>query len=159
MSPSPQQRPIQMETIRSPRRRCRAAALARSCQPRLLPSYLSRVRLWLIAVLVAVRAWRRIGPNRSPIIKTSVTSMNMQESFAFAQEIELADTAVHARSSWLGMSRTGFAARLKKWIDNYADSVVYEKLSHLSDTELKHRGLSRDILARDLGAERARHQL
>lgn len=78
----------------------------------------------------------------------------MHESFAFTQEMELADTAEPARSSWLGMLRTGLAARLKKWIDNYADAVVYEELSRLSDTELKHRGLSKDILARDSGAER-----
>jgi hypothetical protein len=82
--------------------------------------------------------------------------MNMRESFAFTQAIEFAGTAVPARYSWLGMLRTGLAARLKKWIDNYADAVVYEKLSRLSDTELKRRGLSRDILARDLGAQHDR---
>jgi hypothetical protein len=82
--------------------------------------------------------------------------MNMHESFDSTQEREFARTAVPARSSGLGMLCSGLAARLKKWIDNYADAVVYEKLSRLSDTELKHRGLSRDTLARDLSAERDR---
>jgi len=85
--------------------------------------------------------------------------MNMHESFAFTQKIEPADTTAPARPSWLGMLRIWLAARLIKWVDTYANAVVYEQLSRLSDTELKHRGLSRDILARDLATERDRLQL
>jgi hypothetical protein len=51
-------------------------------------------------------------------------------------------------------------ARLAAWWRSIADylaaSAAYEDLSRLSDTQLKHRGLSRDILARDVreGCER-----
>ena len=45
-------------------------------------------------------------------------------------------------------------ARVAAWIkgcaDDYAAAVAYDELSRLSDAELKRRGLSRDILARDL---------
>jgi hypothetical protein len=40
---------------------------------------------------------------------------------------------------------------MKNCADNYAAATAYDSLSRLSDTQLKHRGLSRDILARDLG--------
>ena len=42
-------------------------------------------------------------------------------------------------------------AWLKKCAADYSDVIVYENLSRLSDAELKHRELSRDILARDVG--------
>jgi hypothetical protein len=45
---------------------------------------------------------------------------------------------------------TGLAARVKRCADHYASATAYEELSRLSDAELKHRGLTRDILARDL---------
>jgi len=45
-------------------------------------------------------------------------------------------------------------AKLIAWIttcaDHYAAASAYDELSRLSDTQLQHRGLSRDILARDL---------
>jgi hypothetical protein len=45
-------------------------------------------------------------------------------------------------------------ARVTAWMkgcaDNYAAAAAYEELSRLSDAELRRRGLSRDILARDL---------
>jgi hypothetical protein len=45
-------------------------------------------------------------------------------------------------------------ARITTWVkscaDHYAAAAAYDDLSRLSDTQLKHRGLSRDILARDL---------
>lgn len=45
-------------------------------------------------------------------------------------------------------------ARLVKWLkgcaEAYAAAAAYENLSRLSDAELRHRGLSRDVLARDL---------
>jgi hypothetical protein len=45
-----------------------------------------------------------------------------------------------------------------KWISDYADAIadhhaawtMYEQLSRLSDAELRHRGLSRENLARDV---------
>lgn len=40
---------------------------------------------------------------------------------------------------------------LKRCADNYAAAATYEDLSRLSDVELRHRSLSRDVLARDLG--------
>jgi hypothetical protein len=44
--------------------------------------------------------------------------------------------------------------RLVQWLqgcaDNYAAAAAYEDLSRLSDVELRHRSLSRDVLARDL---------
>jgi hypothetical protein len=44
--------------------------------------------------------------------------------------------------------------RLAIWVknrgDSYAASAAYDALSRLSDAELRHRSLSRDILARDL---------
>jgi hypothetical protein len=42
------------------------------------------------------------------------------------------------------------ATWLKDCVDNYPAAVAYEELSRLSDMQLRHRGLSRDILARDL---------
>src|SRR5262245_58150821 len=45
-------------------------------------------------------------------------------------------------------------AKLVKWLkgcaEAYAAAAAYENLSRLSDAELRHRGLSRDVLARDL---------
>jgi hypothetical protein len=40
--------------------------------------------------------------------------------------------------------------------DHYAAAAAYEHLSRLSDAELKHRGLSRGILVRDLDNALAR---
>ena len=45
---------------------------------------------------------------------------------------------------------TRLAAWLRAWADYLAAAAAYEDLSRLSDTQLKHRGLSRDILARDV---------
>ena len=52
--------------------------------------------------------------------------------------------------SWLAQFYTGFARWLKNCADNYAAAAAYDDLSRLSDTELNHRGLSWDVLARDL---------
>src|SRR5262245_36743878 len=41
---------------------------------------------------------------------------------------------------------------LKGCAEAYAAAAAYEDLSRLSDTELRHRSLSRDVLARDLGS-------
>ena len=45
---------------------------------------------------------------------------------------------------------TRFAAWVRNCADRYAAAAAYDDLSRLSDMELKHRELSRDILARDL---------
>jgi len=49
---------------------------------------------------------------------------------------------------------TRLCASFLKWLkacaEAYAAAAAYEDLSRLSDTELQHRGLSRDVLARDL---------
>jgi hypothetical protein len=50
--------------------------------------------------------------------------------------------------------RTRLAAWAKTCANHYAAAAAYDDLSHLSDMQLKHRGLSRDILARDLSAWR-----
>jgi hypothetical protein len=53
-----------------------------------------------------------------------------------------------------GPLRRDLLARVAGWMkgcaDYYAAAVAYEELSRLSDAELRRRGLSRDILARDL---------
>jgi hypothetical protein len=74
--------------------------------------------------------------------------MNMHEKFFPAQVMTYSPTAP-TRSSWRGLI-TGLAARVKRCADHYASATAYEELSRLSDAELKHRGLTRDILARDL---------
>ena len=74
--------------------------------------------------------------------------MNMHESFA---PVDATFSAVApTRPSWIGLLRATLTRWLKKCADNYAAAADYESLSRLSDTELRHRGLSRDILARDL---------
>jgi predicted phosphoribosyltransferase len=74
--------------------------------------------------------------------------MNMHEKF-FASEVMTCTPVAHARSSWREL-----VARVAAWVnscaDHYAAASAYEDLSRLTDAELKHRGLSRDILARDL---------
>jgi hypothetical protein len=74
--------------------------------------------------------------------------MNMHEKL-FPSEVMTCTPAAHARSSWREL-----VARIAAWVkscaDHYAAAAVYEELSRLSDAELKHRGLRRDILARDL---------
>jgi hypothetical protein len=82
-----------------------------------------------------------------------VTPMNMHERFAAADEM-FAGARESPRSSWLGLMRIRLAAWAKTCANHYAAAAAYDDLSHLSDTQLKHRGLSRDILARDLSAWR-----
>ena len=86
------------------------------------------------------------------ILQLSVTPMNMHESFTFTQPVVLPSSrTAPARSSRLKLLRMRLVAWLKKCADDYSDAVVYENLSRLSDAELKHRELSRDMLARDVG--------
>ena len=55
-----------------------------------------------------------------------------------------------SRSSILRRWATTFAAWMKRCADRYSAVCAYEDLSRLSDAELRHLGLSRDVLARDL---------
>jgi hypothetical protein len=55
-----------------------------------------------------------------------------------------------AASAWLGSLRARLTASIVRWADRHAAATVYEELSRLSDVELARRGLSRDVLARDL---------
>lgn len=79
--------------------------------------------------------------------------MNMHESFALSETT--CSPSAPARS-WLGSAFAGFVAWVKRCADHYAAAAVYEELSRLSDAQLKHRGLSRDVLVRDLNAFRDR---
>ena len=52
--------------------------------------------------------------------------------------------------SRLGLLCSGLVQWLRTCAEHYAAAAAYDDLSRLSDTQLQHRGLSRDILARDL---------
>ena len=84
--------------------------------------------------------------------------MNMHESFTSNQPMVLPSSkTASAHTSRLKLLRMRLVAWLKKCADDYSNAVAYESLSRLSDAELKHRDLSRDILARDVdgGGDRA----
>jgi hypothetical protein len=53
-------------------------------------------------------------------------------------------------SNWVRSIGSRVAGLARTCADTYAAAAAYEDLSRLSDVELRHRGLSRDILARDL---------
>ena len=76
--------------------------------------------------------------------------MNMHERFAPLEEPTSIARAPRP-AAWLASVGATLSARAKKWADHWAAAAAYDDLSRLSDTQLKHRGLSRDILARDLG--------
>ena len=75
--------------------------------------------------------------------------MNMHETFC-PPETEPSGANAPARASWLRSVSARFIAWVRTCVDNYAAAAAYDGLSHLSDAQLSHRGLSRDILARDL---------
>jgi hypothetical protein len=75
--------------------------------------------------------------------------MNMHERFA-ATELLLADARAPSRLSWSRVLRVWLASWVRTCADYYAAAAAYDDLSRLSDTQLKHRGLSRDVLARDV---------
>ena len=77
--------------------------------------------------------------------------MNMHESFTFTQPLVLSPSRAAPPRFSLKLWRIRLVAWLKRCADDYSDAIVYENLSRLSDAELKHRDLSRDIIARDLG--------
>jgi hypothetical protein len=65
-------------------------------------------------------------------------------------DAELIGHDAPAASSWLGSLRARLVASIVRRADHYAAATVYAELSKLSDAELARRGLSRDVLARDL---------
>jgi hypothetical protein len=77
---------------------------------------------------------------------------------AYASQFSSAENALAAPRGGLQL-----AARLSSMVksigdyinmmvDFYAAAAIYEQLNRLSDAELYRRGLSRDTLARDVGA-------
>jgi hypothetical protein len=75
--------------------------------------------------------------------------MNMHESVAPSEEIAFS-AAPPSPSQWFALLGARLATWVKNCADYYAAAAAYEHLSRLSDAELKHRALSRDMLARDL---------
>ena len=79
--------------------------------------------------------------------------MNMHEAFS-PSEAKPSNVTAPTRTSWLRSISARFVAWVKTCADHYTAAAAYEGLSRLSDAQLHHRGLSRDILARDLSAGR-----
>lgn len=75
--------------------------------------------------------------------------MNTHKRFA-APATMMPDAGASPRFSWFRLLAIGLVVWVKTCADHYAAAAAYDDLSRLSDTQLKHRGLSRDILARDL---------
>jgi hypothetical protein len=80
--------------------------------------------------------------------------MSVHERFA-TTEMTISGAGAPPGLSWLGLLGVRLAPWVKACADHYAAAAAYEDLSRLSDTQLKHRGLSRDILARDLSGWRS----
>jgi len=74
--------------------------------------------------------------------------MSTHQRLLPAEELMAREAAV---DHWGGSFRRRLTAWAANLADNYAAAAAYDSLSRLSDAELKRRGLSRDILARDLG--------
>ena len=79
--------------------------------------------------------------------------MNMHERF-IGPDAMMPGAGASLRTFSFGSLRVRLAAWVRMCADYFAAAAAYEDLSRLSDTQLRHRGLSRDILARDLGAWR-----
>ena len=75
-------------------------------------------------------------------------SMNMHERFSPLDE-PTSIARAPGPAAWLTVCALLYAWA-KNWADHWAAAAAYDDLSRLSDAELKHRALSRDILARDL---------
>jgi hypothetical protein len=71
-------------------------------------------------------------------------------TLASSEEIT-SGAAATKQSLWLKWSGAKFATWARSCADSYAAASAYDDLRRFSDIELKHCGLSRDILARDLG--------
>jgi hypothetical protein len=75
--------------------------------------------------------------------------MNMHERFA-ATELTVSGAGAPSRPFWFRSFQVRLATWVKTCADRYAAAAAYDDLSRLSDTQLEHRGLSRDVLARDI---------
>ena len=96
------------------------------------------------------RVAQRTRPAQSGLpCRSGVTPVNMHESFAPYEAVVTSNPSASTRPL-----SPGLLLRVTAWVkscaDYYAAATAYEKLSRLSDAELKRLGLSRDILARDL---------
>lgn len=81
--------------------------------------------------------------------------MNMHERFV-APEVMMSRAGTPLLPAWLLLLWVRLAQWATTCIDHYAAAAAYEELSCLSDLELKHRALTRDILIRDLSVWRNR---
>jgi hypothetical protein len=64
--------------------------------------------------------------------------------------------AIAARRTLFATLRTYIGAWAQTCADYYAASGIYERMSRLSDAELRRRGLDRKTLARDIAEAAAR---
>jgi hypothetical protein len=83
-------------------------------------------------------------------------AMDMHERFV-GPDAMMPGAGASLRTLSFGSLLVRLAAWAKTCADYFAAAATYEDLSRLSDTQLRHRGLSRDILARDLGEWRDGH--
>ena len=67
-----------------------------------------------------------------------------------AAVLQTGATTTVTAGSRLSRLRASFVKWLRDCAEAYAAAAAYEDLSRLSDRELAHRGLTRDVLARDL---------
>ena len=75
--------------------------------------------------------------------------MNMHERYA-TPDVMIPGAGASSQLNWFRLLPNRFASWVRTCADHYASAAAYDDLSRLSDTQLKHRGLSRDLLARDL---------
>jgi hypothetical protein len=68
---------------------------------------------------------------------------------------ELFETSQPSLGARLGALKAYLAAWIETCAASYEAAALYDRLSGLSDTELRRRGLSRETLARDVFENRA----
>ena len=76
--------------------------------------------------------------------------MNVPEGVADVEDMTPTAVTPAFHSDWLRALVARLVGPAKYYADCYAAAAAYEDLSRLSDTALAHRGLSRDVLGRDL---------
>jgi hypothetical protein len=89
----------------------------------------------------------RESPDRPGMARTAAGRAGRRQAEAAAAAETQSPEPAQSRLTRL---RASFLKWLKGCAEAYAAAAAYEDLSRLSDTELQHRGLSRDVLARDL---------
>jgi hypothetical protein len=75
--------------------------------------------------------------------------MTLHEVF-FPSDADSSSRTAAPLSSWIRSAGLRIVRLMTTCADYYAAATLYEQLSALSDAQLKRRGLSRDILARDV---------